>query len=48
MSGERGGQGVGTSLPIQRSGNVALRKARTLSPQYYEESEQSWQSLSGG
>ena len=33
MSGERGGQGVGPSLPIQRSDNVALRKARVSSGQ---------------
>ena len=34
MSGELRGMGVpvGPSLPVHRSGNVALRKARRLSP----------------
>ena len=34
MSDERGCQGVRQSLPTQRSGNVALRKARSLSSQW--------------
>ncbi|GBM20928.1 hypothetical protein AVEN_253728-1 [Araneus ventricosus] len=33
ISGERGGQGVGSSLPIHRSGNVSSRKSRTKEPQ---------------
>ena len=33
ISGDRGGQGVGTSLPIHLFGNVASKNCRTCEPQ---------------
>jgi len=33
ISGDRGGQGVGPSLPIQLFGNVASKNRRTCEPQ---------------